>query len=428
MIPRKLGLLYAVTLAAVFWLGFVVYYALQMQMPVPGPSEILPEQRSFRREREEGKPEEAAATETPTREIKGCEWIRNRLHNPIDIPGSRPLPKSGKRNTDGNVFWLKSPEMHTKNPETGEEIMILKYNIYNRDPSWTQHTEKYENTVSVLSEHRSETFLPRLHAHCRDIDGYHYIAVEYISKHMNEVPKPEGLPACVDRAIDIMTMFSTMDDKGLCMMDMKPGQWMVRDDGTFVIQDVDDIVASPTKVVYKDQAEGLMATVQRFNRLSAREIDKLWKLRMFPGKQFNIRYAVMSFSMIMNDLGFQWSSRRCAGSAESTVDYDTFHTCRKKLEAWSMSVGDDWPTPTQLISGLKSCRADGTFQRNARDEKPWHALPAGDEANYRPPSACVRAYDNKQSGGRTFTKCEGSCCRNKGSNKCYYTAKASMCS
>ena len=66
MIPAKLGLLYAVTLAAVFWLGFVVYYALQMQMPVPGPSEILPEQRSLRRERNEKEAEEAAATETPT--------------------------------------------------------------------------------------------------------------------------------------------------------------------------------------------------------------------------------------------------------------------------------------------------------------------------------------------------------------------------
>ena len=243
---------------------------------------------------------------------------------------------------------------------------------------------------------------------------------------MNEVPKPEGLPACVDRAIDIMTMFSTMDDKGLCMMDMKPGQWMVRDDGTFVIQDVDDIVASPTKVVYKDQAEGLMATVQRFNRLSAREIDKLWKLRIFPGKQFNIRYAVMSFSMIMNDLDFSggFAGAQDLRNRQST----TIHfTLVAKSSRRSMSVGDDYHSP-QLISGLKSCRADGTFQRPARDEKPWHALPAGDEANYRPPSACVRAYDNKQSGGRTFTKCEGSCCRNKGSNKCYYTAKASMCS
>ena len=304
--------------------------------------------------------------------------------------------------------------------------MILKYNIYN--PTWTQHTEKYENTVGVLTKHKTVTFLPRLHAHCRNIDGFHYIVVEYISKHMNEIGSPNSLEACVDRATSILGMFAEMDDLGLCMMDMKPGQWMVRNDNTFVIQDVDDIVASPTKVVYDDQAKGLMTEVQHFNRMNRADADRRWKLRIFPRGTYNIRYATLNFHMIMNDLGFQWNGRTCARSGEATVDYDTFHACYKKLVAWSKSMDDDWPVPAQLVAGLESCRDRGTFERTFRQEKPWHVLPEADASTYVPPSACTRTYDNAKSGGRKFTKCQNSCCRNKGPQECYYTVDASRCS
>jgi len=360
--------------------------------------------------------------------IKGCSWIKSLLENPIPVKGAKPLPKSGKRNTDGNVFWLKSPVLHSVHPDfPDKEVMVLKYNIYNKDPSWTQHTDKYTNTVDTLSKHRNLKFLPRLYAHCKDIDGFHHIAVEYIGKHMNELPRPKGLRDCANRAIAVLSMFAELDDNKLCMMDMKPGQWMVRNNGEFVIQDVDDIVTSPTRVVYDDQAEGMMGRFQNMNGMRYDDAHRAWSLDVFPRKTYNIRYVSIALEIILGDLGFHWSSSTCASEPNNRISYRSFSSCRKKVAAWGASSGDAWPTPGQLVAALKSCRDRGEFEKDERPNRAWHRLPEPDRDAYQLPTACVRPYDNKKSGGNKFTKCKHSCCRNKGSQNCYYDAPASNC-
>ena len=149
-----------------------------------------------------------------TSDFDRCEWIKKLLED--DVKVGDPLPEPGKPRA-GGVFWLKEPLLHTviDNDGVEEEVMILRYKIYNKDPSWTQHTDKFTNTVQVLERYGQAIngIFPKLYGYCKDIDGYHVLAVEYVDKLMEDLEKPQTLSECVERATDVLTLFETLDKK-----------------------------------------------------------------------------------------------------------------------------------------------------------------------------------------------------------------------
>ena len=143
-----------------------------------------------------------------------CEWIQKLLDDNVAV--GAPLPEPGKPRA-GGVFWLKEPLLHTRIANDGEEedVMILRYKIYNKDPSWTQHTDKFTNTVKVLEQFGGSSIgiFPKLYGYCKDIDGFHVLAVEFVDKLMEELDPPETLKECVNRATDVLKLFETLDKK-----------------------------------------------------------------------------------------------------------------------------------------------------------------------------------------------------------------------
>jgi len=348
------------------------------------------------------------------KDLERCEWIRDKLRRNDSI--GPPLPQSGVARK-GVTFWLKSPELHTRDDESGDEIMILKYNVYNP----TQHTEKFENTIKVLTEYPEEKIFPKLYGYCRDIDGFHYVAVEFIKFDVNNLPRPESLESCVRRAEEVVGLFARLDEKyHMLLADIKPGQWMARNDMSMVLQDVDDIVPHRSKVIYEDQADWIRGTLEsRLPNETRRSIHRAWNMYMFPRSELTSRYAVISTEMILNNLGFQWD-KDCLMTPE-------FKSCYRKLIRWTQTLEDDWPSPLQIQRALRECLEGGHFEKTKRPLVPWREVKPLPSKEYVPVSACKRPYDRVEQANE-FTRCEDSCCRAKGSQKCYYTVDNSFCS
>jgi len=136
-----------------------------------------------------------------------------------ELPSTKDgLPAAGKQTTFGAVFWLKTPVLKAVLPEKDTEVVLLKYNKYLPK----QHTLKWWNTVSILSEHRDDNIFPKIFAYCKDPgDGFHYILVEWIDLHPSELPKPKHFEECFDRSNKVLNLLVNLDDMHLAFMDVK---------------------------------------------------------------------------------------------------------------------------------------------------------------------------------------------------------------
>eukprot|EP00510_Aplanochytrium_minuta_P002016 CAMPEP_0184021510 /NCGR_PEP_ID=MMETSP0954-20121128/9978_1 /TAXON_ID=627963 /ORGANISM="Aplanochytrium sp, Strain PBS07" /LENGTH=369 /DNA_ID=CAMNT_0026303557 /DNA_START=99 /DNA_END=1209 /DNA_ORIENTATION=- len=285
-----------------------------------------------------------------------CEWIEKLLKD--GEPVGPPLPKAGKARKAG-IFWLKSPLLHTRvksstiptlsnsrgsvwgeDPEV--DIMVLKYNIYNE----VQHKQKFSNTVKVLEKYSNDKYrlFPKLYGHCRDYDGFHTLVVEFIDYNLLDLDSPRTLEKCVERADKALLLFQTLDEEyNMTLVDFKPGQWMARKDGTLVLQDVDDIVPTFSPNPYKDQIEWHKKSLARANKVDFSEVDRRWKTDMFPEDKYTIRYPVLAFDILLNDLGFRWNSNDCDGINSR------FNACKEKVLRWTRSLSQDFPSPAKFV-------------------------------------------------------------------------------
>ncbi|GBG27808.1 Hypothetical Protein FCC1311_040312 [Hondaea fermentalgiana] len=351
-------------------------------------------------------------------DLHRCEYVQDLLDNGKSI--GPPLPESGKQRP-GGPFYLKQPLLHTVDPASGEEVVVLRYNIYNKSPSWTQHTDKFRNTIKVLLWNRriQSSIFPKLYGFCNSINGFHHIVVEFIRDDVYALPPPLGLDDCFQRADKINSLFASLDeDFHLTFADIKPGQWMFRADGTAVLQDVDDMVVPGAKMVYDDLEKWHMNRIASEARLSWQEMDRIWRLSVMPRNEVSVRFVSMNLPFIMDNLGFKWS--KCGMTTE-------FAGCLRRWRAWAVELDDAaWPSPLQLRDALRDCYSTGDFTRTLRPAAPWRDLEPMDPSKYKLPTACKREYD-KPDGSQTFTRCGHSCCRSKGSDKCYYAAADQMC-
>eukprot|EP00924_Labyrinthula_sp_SR-Ha-C_P014278 maker-scaffold_20-snap-gene-0.46-mRNA-1 protein AED:0.00 eAED:0.00 QI:20/1/1/1/1/1/4/22/495 len=415
-----------------------------------------------------------------------CDWLSTLLRENKHI--GKPLPKSGTSRA-GGMFWLKQPLLHTKNifftipsfsysklsPQTqiklkslfanqiqadeNVELIILKYNIYSKDPKWTQHTEKFNNTLSVLKkfnlEHNNKPIelFPKLYGYCKDLDGFHTIAVEYIDQEVTDLPKPRNLEECVKRADSLLDTFQTLDeDFHLTLVDFKKGQWMTRktrafhssEVTSFVLQDIDDIVPSGSNNPYKEQISWFQRRLQNKHNLKQYEVDKYWQLNMFPKGQYSIRYNIIGLDVIFDNLGFSWKND-CSGYT------DNFASCKQAIISWGQNLNEDYPDFDMVRTALGLCAAskgnskiqqlpsnqiiellkDKDDRLHQRKLAPWRMFdPLEDDGvNFVPKTMCKRDYDSsdKKKDSWVVKRCEHSCCRNKGSESCYYTVPMDIC-
>lgn len=299
---------------------------------------------------------------------KGCDYVRDLLATGEAM--GPPLPESGKQ-TRGITFWLKAPVLHTRDPASNLEVMVLKYNIYNKSPSWTQHTDKFTNTVRVLRDNRAARLFPRLFGSCADIDGLHYIAVEYVDFEMSMLPRPTSPQECMDRAIAVMDVFVELDeDMHLFLADVKPGQWMARRDGSLVLQDVDDIVPGHTPVIYQEQARWHQGRLRSELGVSTAEMARIWDEVWFPGGLLTSRYQVINTKHILGNIGFNLLDRHVCDMGEP------FTTCSKALFKWTLDTGADWPSQKQVRDALADCFHKGAFERTPRPPASWRDPPS----------------------------------------------------
>jgi len=347
-----------------------------------------------------------------------CMWIKDRLKN--DKPIGKALPQSGS--AGGGKFWLKQPVLHTKDPDSGMEIMILKYNVYEGNGNPNQDTEKFSNTVQVLLKNTKTTIFPKLFGFCSKLEGFNYIAVEYIDHDMADLAVPTTLSGCVSRARKALKLFGDLDEQlHLTLTDFKPGQWMARATGELVLQDIDDILMPRSKSPYPDQVSWLKNRIKSSKGLnSLYEVDKAFQTKLFPRGELNIRYVTINTELLLDDLGFNWH-RDCQMTSE-------FKVCKKKLITWSQTFEDDWPTPNQLVEALDSCEKNGTFERTTRKPADWRDLKPLPLEDYKPTSVCERSYADRSGRDPVNPKwCDYSCCSAKGGNACYYTVDSKHC-
>jgi len=352
-----------------------------------------------------------SSSDAPVRALERCEWIKELLQKNDSI--GPPLPKPKEPRPGANVFWLKTPLLHTRDPESGDEVVVLKYNIYTK----TQHIEKFNNTVSVLTLFPDATIFPKLYGYCK-IEEFYHIVVEFIDQEPRDLVRPKDIGECVDRSLQVLSTFNEMDKLGLTLVDFKAGQWMIRKAGDFVLQDVDDIVPAPAKGTYSDQIDGFKWKIRRKTQLDLYEFSKLWSETIFPNGKLTIRYDVMGTSILLNNLGFSWKS--CSGITPE------FKKCFNDLIAWTETIHEDWPDFGQIAEALKDCYSKNAFVRTKGKRKSWHMVhekPNGSGLN-----SCLRPYDkNSGAGSRGIFKCGNSCCRSKGQSPCYYTADSGLC-
>jgi len=313
-------------------------------------------------------------------DLHRCEWIQKLLDGDEAL-GPR-LRKSGidREVKNKNPFWLKAPLLHTRNPETSEDIMILKYNYY--PGTGTQRTLKFNNTVKVLLSHQElirltgipSRIFPKLHGFCNtmtikgDVKPTHVLAVEFIDHDLQDLPKPSNFQECADRATKALDLFAEMDEHlHLTLVDFKPGQWMARSDGTLVLQDVDDIVEPGDISPYPDQQSYLINRLAAANRRPVKEVKDIYFSKMFPDQRLTIRYSSASMSSLLDDLGFKWG-RDCQGTPTG------FNHCLDLLRKWFQTLEEDWPTPLQIKNAFVSCSSNQYFNRTARVPAPWRDL------------------------------------------------------
>lgn len=368
--------------------------------------------------------------------LDNCPLVNQLLRG--EIPSSdQGLPKAGKANEFGLVFWLKTPVLHAT--VNDRKVVLLKYNKYLP----TQHDLKYSNTVSVLKQfgaHESRLF-PEMFAYCNDAgDGFHYILVEYLSLHPSELPKPQAFAECTSRAKRVLELLVTLDeDMHLAFMDVKKGQWMARTVDSFVLQDVDDMVRSPW-VPTQEQGDLYVDQVDTAKRImqdlmpagtTAGAVDRLWDERVFP-QGYTIRYAMILLRyLLVDDLGFSWT-RECKFASQQ------FHSCLQRVLDWAATPGEDWPAPKQALFALKECEQRGEFTKTAREPAPWRdQTPKSSNASY---ISCIRRDDPIKKTNPDYTShvqlCRGNdtsssvptCCRAKSPQlPCYYRVKQTLC-
>lgn len=293
-----------------------------------------------------------------------CDWIKSILEHGPDL--SKTLPEPGQQRPGGNMFWLKKPLKHTKvsfksiptfssnhiqyfsnqlKKDGSVEMMILKYNVYN--PKWTQHTEKYSNTVKILSETTLTplSLFPKLYGSCNDVDGFHTVAVEYIPFEFEDLPPPKTLVRCVQRADLALSLFEELHGLDLVLVDMKKGQWMSRGEKGGVLQDIDDIVKNGNKGPYEDQIKWFKTDLRQHGVV---DVEKLWE-KMFPGGLLDLKYNVIGVDLLLSNLGFRWREKECSELTR------TFEKCFGELMKWTRQVPFDLPSFKQVRRGLRIC-------------------------------------------------------------------------
>lgn len=351
----------------------------------------------------------APSQTTQAASLDNCGLIKQLLDGTISST-TEGLPSSGKATSFGAVFWLKSPVLRAKLPESGDEIVLLKYNKYLPK----QHTLKWTNTVSILNEYRDGRVFPKMHGYCRDPgDGFHYIVVEWIDLHPSEMIRPKSFEQCFHRATKLVKLLEILDEEmHLAFMDVKKGQWMSRpDELSFVLQDVDDIVRAPWTPsnepgdFYRDQMDTALRIIQGFlpQKTAIGYVKKIWEEKMFP-KGYTIRYAMTLLQeMIINDMGFNWSSDCKFGMP------DGFRPCLDEVIKWAATIQDDWPAPRQVLWAMNECKRQGSFDRSSDEAKrppaPWRdASPfSGNHASARYIS-CIRASDSVKKTDPAYTE------------------------
>ena len=138
------------------------------------------------------------------------------------------------------------------------------------------------------------------------------MAVEFIDYDISEAPKPKTFKQCYDRAQTVIQLFVDLDEKiHHYHGDIKPGQWMVRKDGSMLFQDLDDIY--PAKTNYATEftdKRTLQTMLAEYHDLSFMEIDKILQTKIFPRGELTIRLNVMNSGLIWDNIGFDWSTDR----------------------------------------------------------------------------------------------------------------------
>jgi len=317
--------------------------------------------------------------------LSNCAWIESLLRGEDPNASSEGLPQSGKPTGFGAVFWLKQPILKTVDPQSGAKVVLLKYNHYTP----TQHIIKFSNTVSILSEFTTARIFPELRAVCKGAkDGFDYIVVDYVPLHPTELPAPASFGDCFARAIKVLDLLVVLDDElHLAFVDVKPGQWMAREDGvSFVLQDVDDVVHPPwVGEQYPDQVEDAIRRVARVNGISLQRAHQAWHTEMFPRQQLTIRYAMARLDQILlHDMGFRWESSACRSGMPAG-----FMACLVRALEWGAVVGPDWPSPALVKAAVAQCRDLGTFERGQRAPAAWRDL-VPDAKGYEALGYCKR--------------------------------------
>lgn len=133
-------------------------------------------------------------------------------------------------------------------------------------------------------------------------------------------------------------------------------------DNSFVIQDIDDIVNSPFNgEMYDDQIESSIISLQkRIHKKSLLDIDKIWKIDIFPKYTYTIRYPIINLEILYYDLGFSWNSKSCKNNAPSN-----YYKCSQDVIKWATTtLNDSWPSPFQVKQAFLNCRDGKPFKKN----------------------------------------------------------------
>jgi len=224
------------------------------------------------------------ATRTDIPSLHHCNWINHRLRRNASLGKELPKPMSEDPTAD---FSVKTPILHTFDPTTGAEIMIVKYNRGRQSDS----RHRVMNTAKILltyEEFERQTgsnnrIFPKLHGLCRKLKmngngslRTEALALEYLSTDLKNSHKPQSFEECSRRTVKMFDLFVELDERlHLAHGDAKAGQWMARDDGSFAFQDVDDIVGAGNVVAIPYMELKQMRVLARAHGMMSKEEKQL---------------------------------------------------------------------------------------------------------------------------------------------------------